>query len=190
MADLRPRTRRTAAVALAATGILIPAAIASAATVTHKSTNHSRITNTSQSTNNSRHLPVQSDNGYDAACGPAADVQAMTMALGMVGLGNVALYTGPGRTGTGCDVITGNGLPIGADFQIRGMKAANVENNTDEPVAVYSDQTDDLDAVVPAGTDSDIAPVDVNFAAYPQGSTPPPDDRGLIPTAVFQFPKG
>jgi hypothetical protein len=184
MADLRPRTRRSAAVTLAATGILAPAAIASAGTVTHK------VTNTSQSSNNSQHLPVQSDNGYDAACGPAADVQAMTMALGMVGLGNVALYTGPGRTGTGCDVITGNGLPIGTDFQIRGMKAANVENNTDEPVAVYSDQTDDLDAVVPAGTDSDITPVDVNFAAYPQGSTPPPDDRGLIPTAVFQFPKG
>ncbi|MEY9929106.1 hypothetical protein ABH926_003746 [Catenulispora sp. GP43] len=176
MADLRPRTRRAAAVALAATGILAPAAFASAATVTHKSTN------------NSRHLPVQSDNGYDAACGPAADIQAMTMALGMVGLGNVALYTGPGRTGTGCDVITGNGLPIGTDFQVRGMTAANVENNTDEPVAVYSDQSDDLDAVVPAGTDSDIAPVDVNFAAYPEGSPPPPDDRGLIPAAVFKFP--
>jgi len=33
----------------------------------------------------------------------------------------------------------------------------------------------------------DIAPVDVNFAAYPEGSTPPPDDRGLIPAAVFKF---
>ena len=34
---------------------------------------------------------------------------------------------------------------------------------------------------------SDLAPVDVNFAAYPEGSTPPPDDRGLIPAAVFKF---
>jgi len=87
MTSLRPRTRRTAAVALAATGILAaPAVIVSAATVTHRTTNHGQS------------LPVQSRNGS-----------------------------------------------------------------------------------------SDIAPVDVNFAAYPEGSTPPPDDRGLIPAAVFKF---
>lgn len=176
MTSLRPRTRRAAAVALTAIGIFAaPAVVASAATVTHRTTNHGQS------------LPVQSQNGYDAACGPAADIQAMTMALGLVGIGDVALYTGPGRTGTGCDVITGNGLPIGTDFQVMGMTAANVDNHADEPVAVYSDQTDNLDAVVPAGTDSDIAPVDVNFAAYPENSTPPPDDRGLIPAAVFKF---
>ena len=176
MAHLRPRTRLAAAVALATAGLLAaPAATASAVTVTV--------------TDQSDHLPVQQINGYDAACGPAADVAAMSMALGLVGIGNVALYTGPGRGGTGCDVITGNGLPTGTDFQVMGMTAANVDNQTDEPLAVYSDRTDNLDAVVPPGTDSDITPVDVNFAAYPAGSTPPPDDRGLIPAAVFQFPK-
>jgi hypothetical protein len=169
MAHLRPRTR-LAAVALATAGVLAaPAATASAATA-------------------SQHLPVQQNNGYYAACGPAADVEGMATALSLAGIGNVALYTGAGRTGTGCDVISGNGLPIATDFQVMGMTAANVDNRTDEPVAVYSDLSDNLDAVVPAGTDADITPVDVNFAAYPVGSNPPPDDRGLIPTAVFQFP--
>jgi hypothetical protein len=181
MASLRLRTRRTAAVAFAATGILAaPAVAASAATVTPKSTTY-------KSTNHSQNLPVQTSNGYNAACGPAADVEAMSLALGLVGIGNVALYTGPGRTGAGCDVISGNGLPIGTDFRIKGMTAANVDNRSDEPVAVYSDQTDDLDAVVPAGADRDITPVDVNYAAYPDGTTPPPDDRGLNATAVFTF---
>ena len=176
MASLRPRVRRAVAVAFAAGGVLAAQAFAaSAATVTP-------VTSHNQS------LPVQTDNGYNATCGPAADIEALTMALGMVGIGNVALYTGPGRTGTGCDVISGNGLPIGTDFQVTGMTAANVDNRSDEPVAVYSDRTDNLDAVVPAGMDSDITPVDVNFAAYPEGSTPPPDDRGLIPAAVFTFP--
>jgi hypothetical protein len=182
MANLRPRTRRAAAVAFAATGVLTaPFAIAAAATGTNHTTHTTRVTNHKQG------LPVQTNNGYNAACGPAADVQAMSMALSLVGIGNVALYTGPGRTGTGCDVISGNGQPIGTDFQVMGMTAANVDNQSDEPVAVYSDTTDNLDAVVPAGADSDITPVDVNFAFYPEGSTPPPDDRGLIPTAVFQF---
>ena len=205
MTDLRlrtprtSRTRRTAAIAFAATGILLApsAALASAASGKHHAEHHAEhyaenhtVHTTRTSTNNSRQLPVQTNNGYNAACGPAADVEAMSMALGLVGIGNVALYTGAGRTGTGCDVITGTGLPIGTDFQIMGMTAANVDNRSDEPVAVYSDTTDDLDAVVPAGADSDITPVDVNFAAYPQGSTPPPDDRGLIPAAVFQFPTG
>ncbi|MEY9856302.1 hypothetical protein ABH935_001906 [Catenulispora sp. GAS73] len=182
MTHPRLRPRRAAAVAFAATGLIAtPAAIAAAATGVNHTTHTTRVTNHSQG------LPVQSNNGYDAACGPAADVQAMSMALGLVGIGNVALYTGPGRTGSGCDVISGNGLPIGTDFQVMGMTAANVDNRSDEPVAVYSDTTDNLDAVVPAGADSDISPVDVNFAFYPEGSTPPPDDRGLVPAAVFQF---
>lgn len=174
MTSLRPRVRRAAALALVAAGVVAVPAAASAAT----STRHA---------NHSRQLPVQQNNGYYAACGAAADVEAMSFALGLAGVGNVALFTGPGRTGLGCDVISGNGLAIGTDFQVMGMTAANVDNRSDEPVAVYSDQTDDLDAVVPAGADSDITPVDVNYAAYPAGSTPPPDDRGLIPTAVFQF---
>lgn len=170
----RPRPRLLAsALALAAVGALAaPAAPASAASGSNASTS----------------LPTQEDNGYYAACGPAADVSAMAFALSLAGVGNVALYTGAGRTGTGCDVITGNGQPIATDFQVMGMTAANVDNHTDEPQAVYSDLTDNLDAVVPAGTDADITPVDVNFAAYPVGTTPPPDDRGLIPTAVFHFP--
>lgn len=182
MADLRPRTRRAAAVALVAAGVLITPAVAAADTGVNRTTHTTRVTNHSQS------LPVQTDHGYDAACGPAADVEAMSMALGLVGIGNVALYTGAGRTGTGCDVITGNGQPIGTDFQVMGMTAANVDNRADEPVSIYSDRTDDQTALVPAGADSDITPTDVNFAFYPEGTTPPPDDRGLIPTAVFKFP--
>ncbi|WP_194923765.1 hypothetical protein [Catenulispora pinisilvae] len=178
MRHLRTRTRLATAVALATTGLLAVQA-ASASAAVH-----------SQRSQSSQHLPVQQNNGYYAACGPAADVTAMATALSLVSIGNVALYTGAGRTGTGCDVISGNGLPIGTDFQVMGMTAANIDNRTNEPVAVYSDLTDNLDATVGAGTDSDINPVDVNFAAYPEGSTPPPDDRGLIPAAVFQFPKG
>lgn len=175
MTSLSARVRRTAAIVLAATGVLgAPAAVVSAATVT-------------KNTNNSKQLPAQSSNGYYAACGAASDIEAMAFALSLAGIGNVALYTGPQRTGRGCDVITGNGLAIGTDFQVTGMTAANVDNHSDEPVAVYSDKTDNLDAVVPAGADDDIAPVEVNFAAYPEGSTPPPDDRGLIPAAVFHF---
>lgn len=178
MVGLSPRTRRAAAVVLAATGVLgAPAVVASATTV-------------SKNANASKQLPAQSSNGYYAACGSAADIGAMAFALSLAGIGNVALYTGPQRTGQGCDVITGNGLAIGTDFQVMGMTAANVDNHSDEPVAVYSDQTDNLDAVVSAGADDDIAPVDVNFAAYPEGSTPPPDDRGLIPAAVFHFKPG
>lgn len=176
MASLRPRTRRAVAIVIAASGIIAtPAVAASAATVTHGTKNHNEG------------LPVQTDNGYAAACGPAIDIEAMSMALRLVGIGNVALYTGPGRTGSGCDVISGNGQPIGTDFQVSGMTAGNVDNRTDEPVAVYSDQTDNLDAIVPAGTDRDITPVDANYAAYPEGTTPPPDDRGLNATAVFKF---
>jgi hypothetical protein len=170
MVHLRPRTRRAAA-AFVALGLLAVPAPAVADTTNHHQGG----------------LPVQQINGFDAVCGTAADIRATTWALGLIGLGNVALYTGPHRTGTACDVLTGNGLPTGTDFQVKGMTAANVENNTDEPVAVYSDQTGNLDAVVPAGTDSDITPVDVNFAAYPAGSNPPPDDKGLVPAAAFKL---
>lgn len=172
MVCLHPRTRRPVVV-FVTLGLLATPAGALADTANHHQGG----------------LQVQQNNGFTAACGPAADIQAMTMAVGLVGLGNVALFTGPGRTGTGCDVITGNGLPIGTDIQIKGLTAANAENNTDEQVAVYSDQTDDRAAIVPAGADSDFTPVDVNFAAYPDGSNPPPDDRGLNAAAVFTFPK-
>jgi hypothetical protein len=175
MTSQRFRIRRAAAVVLAATGVVSVSAVAAATTSV-------------QHPNHSQQLPTQSNNGFYAACGGAADIAAMSFALSLAGVGNVALYTGPQRTGQGCDVISGNGLPIGTDFQVMGMTAANVDNRGDEPVAVYSDTTDNLDAVVPAGADSDITPVDVNFAAYPEGTTPPPDDRGLIPAAVFHFP--
>ncbi|WP_344665400.1 hypothetical protein [Catenulispora yoronensis] len=130
----------------------------------------------------------QHNNGYTAGCGTAEEAEVAAEMLARLGIGDVALFTGPGRTGRGCVVFTGNGQPIGTDFQVAGMTAASVANYTDEPVAVYSDVTDLLDAVVPAGTSADIRPVDVNFASYPVGSTPPPDDRGLNATAVFQFP--
>ncbi|GAA1983571.1 hypothetical protein [Catenulispora subtropica] len=179
---LRPRigTPFAHAVAVAATGVLLCQA-GTAAAVTRGAAD-------TRSGTGSKGLVEQQINGYTDACGPAAAVTVAAEMLSRIGIGNVALYTGPGRTGRGCVVVTGNGQPIGTDFQIMHMTAANVANYTDEPVAVYSDLTDNLDAVVPARTDADITPVDVNFAFYPEGTTPPPDDRGLIPTAVFQFP--
>ena len=178
MVSLRSRSRRVAAVAFAAVGLLAtpvaPGVIAAADT----------------GTDSSQELPVQTDNGYDAVCGPAAGIQALTMALGFVGIGNVALYSGPGRTGSGCDVISGGGQSGDSYFQVKGMTVGNVDNRSAEPVAVYSVSTDKLVTVVPAGGDLDFAPSEVNFAFYPAGGTPPSDDKGLVQAAVFQFEGG
>ncbi|NUR60675.1 MAG: hypothetical protein HOV87_18745 [Catenulispora sp.] len=162
------------------TGLLLCQAGAAAAAAHPRTDSHS--------TGGMRGTVEQQINGYTDACGSAAAITLAAEMLARLGVGSVALFTGPGRTGTGCVVVTGDGQPIGTDFQITRMTAASVANYTDEQVAIYSDLTDKLDAVVPPHSTADIKPVDVNFASYPEGTTPPPDDRGLNPRAVFQFP--
>jgi len=135
-------------------------------------------------------LDVQESGGFLGAQGPAALVASASATLRLGGVGNTALYTGAGETGTGFVVISGNGVQPTTDFQVMGMTAANVENNSTRLDAVYSDDGSELDALVAPGTDSDIAPVDIDYAAYPVGSTPPPDNRGLNPDAQFTFAGG
>ncbi|HWG25809.1 hypothetical protein [Actinospica sp.] len=132
-------------------------------------------------------LIFQDSAGYLGAEGPAAQVKAASAELAAGHVGNTALYTGVGETGTGFLVISGDGLPPTTDFQVMGMTAANVENNSDQLDAVYSDDGSQLDAAVPPNTDMDITPVDIDYAAYPPDYTPPPDNHGLNPTAQFDF---
>ncbi|HET9173085.1 MAG TPA: hypothetical protein VFN97_26895 [Actinospica sp.] len=132
-------------------------------------------------------LTFQDAAGFLGAEGPAVQVERASAALREGGEGNTSLYTGSGATGTGFLVISGNGLPPTFDVQVMGMTAANVENNSDRLDAVYSDDGSQLDAAVPPDTDMDITPVDIDYACYPPGYTPPPDNHGLNPTAVFDF---
>jgi hypothetical protein len=132
-------------------------------------------------------LTFQDSVGYLGAEGPAAQVKQASAALKAGHVGNTALYTGTGASGIGFLVVSSNGLPPTFDFQVIGMTAANVENNSDQLDAVYSDDGSELDAVVAPGSDIDITPVDVDFAAYPPGYDPPPDNHGLNPTAAFVF---
>jgi hypothetical protein len=132
-------------------------------------------------------LTVQESNGYLAALGPAGPVKAAAAALKAAGLGDTALFTGPGGTCDGIVVLTGNGRSQGTDFQVVNMTAADVQNNSTAQDAVYSDASGDLEATVAPGADVGIPPADVDFAAYPVGSTPPPDNRGLNPNAQFTW---
>lgn len=132
-------------------------------------------------------LTVQESGGYLGAEGPAQLVDSTSRDLTALGIGNTALYTGPGETGVGFLVVTGYGVAEGTDFQVMNMTAASVHNAGDAQDAVYSDNSSVLDAVVAPGETTDIPPVDVDFAIYPDGSTPPPDNRGLNPTAQFTF---
>ena len=135
----------------------------------------------------SQGLDVQESDGFLAAEGSAALVRSASETLRDGGVGNTALYTGAGETGAGVVVISGNGVQPTTDFQVMEMTAASVENNSTQRDAVYSDNSSALDAIVAPGTDADITPVDVDYAAYPVGSTPPPDNRGLNPNAQFTF---
>ena len=135
-------------------------------------------------------LTFQDSAGYLGAEGPAAQVKAASAELAAGRVGNTAFYTGAGETGTGFLVISGDGLPPTTDFQVMGMTAANVENNSDQLDAVYSDDGSQLDATVPPKTDMDVTPVDIDYAAYPPGYSPPPDNHGLNPTAEFAFQYG
>jgi hypothetical protein len=131
-------------------------------------------------------LSIQFSGGYLGAEGPAALVESASRDLHEIGIDNTALFTGAGETGTGFLVVSGGHVAEGTDFQVMNMTAASVHNASDAQDAVYSDGGG-LDAVVPAGASADIKPVDVDYAAYPDGSTPPPDNRGLHPTAQFTF---
>ncbi|HTJ71020.1 MAG TPA: hypothetical protein VL551_25985 [Actinospica sp.] len=132
-------------------------------------------------------LTYQDSAGYLGAEGPAADVRAAAARLAAGRVGNTAFYTGPDETGIGFLVVSGDGLPPTTDFQVADMTAVNVENNSDQLDAVYADDGGELDATVPPGTDADVYPVDIDYAAYPPGYQPPPDNRGLNPTARFEF---
>jgi hypothetical protein len=132
-------------------------------------------------------LDVQVADGFLAAEGPAALVETASESLRRGGVGNTALYTGAHKTGSGVVVISGNGVSPTTDFQVVEMTAANIENNSTQLDAVYSDDSSALDALVAPGTDADVTPVDVDYAAYPVGSTPPPDNHGLNPNAQFTF---
>jgi len=135
-------------------------------------------------------LDVQESGGFLGAQGPAALVASASATLRLGGVGNTALYTGAGESGIGFVVISGNGVAPTTDFQVMAMTATSVENNSTQLDAVYSDDGSELDALVAPGTDADITPVDIDYAAYPVGSTPPPDNRGLNPDAQFIFAGG
>ena len=132
-------------------------------------------------------LTFQDSAGFLGAEGPAAQIMHASAALRAGGEGNTALYTGARGTGTGFLIVSGNGQSPTLDFQVIGMTAANVENNSDQLNAVYSDDGSQLDAAIPPGTDMDIPAVDIDYAVYPPGYTPPPDNHGLNPTAEFTF---
>lgn len=132
-------------------------------------------------------LTFQDSAGFLGAEGPAAQIMRASAALRAGGEGNTALFTGARGTGTGFLIVSGDGQPPTLDFQVIGMTAVNVENNSDQLNAVYSDDGSELDAAVSPGTDMDIPAVDVDYAVYPPGYTPPPDNHGLNPTAEFVF---
>ena len=135
-------------------------------------------------------LSVQESAGYLGAEGPAAQITALSESLLAEGIGNSALFTGAGETGEGFLVISGNGLtpPAGSvsqlAFQVMGMTAASITNNSTWLDAVYSDEGPNVANVAP-GVSADFTPVDVDYAAYAPGDTPPPDNRGINPLAQF-----
>ncbi len=134
-------------------------------------------------------LAIQQNNGFIAGTGTAAAVKSAADSLNRLGVGNTALYTGAGRTGRGIVILTGNDQPEGTDFQVLNLTAAHVQNDSRDQDAVYADSGSffDLDATVAPGASVDITPVDVDFALYPPGTTPPPDNRGLNPNAQFSW---
>lgn len=132
-------------------------------------------------------LIVQESNGYYAASGPAAAVKAAVARLTADHVGNTAFYTGAGETGAGIVVLTGNGRSEGTDFRIASLTAASVQNGSTDQDAVYSNAGEGLDVIIAPGASASIPPVDVDFAVYPVGATPPPDNRGLIPNAQFSW---
>jgi hypothetical protein len=178
---LKARTTRTTIAASAVLFLAAPSAVASA------QISSSALFAEVMPLLEQQGLSVQVSDGFLAAEGPAALVETASEALRRGGVGNTALYTGAHETGSGVVVISGNGVLPTTDFQVMEMTAANIENNSTRLDAVYSDNSSALDALVAPGIDADVTPVDVDYAAYPVGSTPPPDNHGLNPNAQFTF---
>ena len=137
-------------------------------------------------------LSVEQSGDYLGVEGPAAQILGLGNALAAEGIGNSALFTGAGETGEGFLVVSGNDLnpPPGGegqiDFQVMGMTAASIANNSSRLDAVYSDTGPNVANVAP-GTSADFTPTDIDYAAYPVGSTTPPDNRGINPIAQFTW---
>lgn len=137
-------------------------------------------------------LNVEQAGYYLGVEGPAAQISGLSNALAAEGIGNSALFTGAAETGEGFLVLSGTdptpppGSESPLDFQVMGMTAASITNNSSRLDAVYSDTGPNVADVAP-GTSADFTPVDVDYAAYPVGSTPPPDNRGIDPTAQFTW---
>ena len=133
-------------------------------------------------------LTIQESHGFIAGTGSAAAVKSAASELTGLGVGNTALYTGAGGTGQGIVILTGNDEPEGTDFQVVNLTAAHVQNDSADQDAVYADNGGGLAATVaPSGSSDLTPPVDVDFAVYPPGTTPPPDNRGLNPSAQFTW---
>lgn len=132
-------------------------------------------------------LTFQISAGLLGAEGPAARIAAASAELRSGHVGTTAFYTGAHETGTGFLIVSGDDVPPLVDFEVLGMTAASVANNSAKLDAVYSDDTSQLAAVVPADSEIDITPVDIDYAVYPLRSTPPPDNRGLNPDVQFTF---
>ena len=178
------RMSRTTSATIAASAVLFLAAPTAVASVQISS---SALFAEAMTVLQQQGLDIQQSGGFLSAEGPAALVRTVSESLMRGGVGNTALYTGTSETGSGVVVISGNGVLPTTDFQIMEMTAANVENNSTQLDAVYSDNSSALDALVAPGTDTNVTPVDVDYAAYPIGSTPPPDNHGLNPNAQFTF---
>ena len=132
-------------------------------------------------------LTFQISAGLLGAEGPAAEVRSASDELRSGHVGTTAFFTGAHESGTGFLIVSGNDVPPLVDFAILGLTAASVVNNTTQLDAVYSDDTSQLAAVVPADSETDITAPDIDYAVYPLGSTPPPDNRGLNPDVQFTF---
>lgn len=184
-----PRTPRTAHVPRALPSALVVLTLAVTVTAAPTATASAAFTEAMPMLQKDG-LDVQESDGFLGAQGPAALIASASATLRLGGVGNTALYTGAGETGTGFVVISGNGVAPTTDFEVMAMTAASVENNSTQLDAVYSDDGSELDALVAPGTYSDITPVDIDYAAYPVGATPPPDNRGLNPDAQFVFAGG
>jgi hypothetical protein len=193
MTSLRTTFAACAGLALAGTAVLLAAPGAAAAAAPADSpARPAAAQGAARALLDQSGLIVQQAGGYLGVEGTAAQIRGLGGALAAEGLGNSALFTGAGETGEGFLVLSGNDLtpPPGSEsqlaFQVMGMTAASITNNSSWLDAVYSDSGPNAADVAP-GTSADFTPVDVDYAAYPAGSTTPPDNRGIDPTAQFTW---
>jgi hypothetical protein len=190
------RTTLAACAGLALTGSVVllaaPGAAAAAAADSPAQPQAQAVRGAARALLDQSGLIVQQAGGYLGVEGPAAQISGLGAALAAQGLGNSALFTGAGETGEGFLVLSGEDPtpPPGSEsqlaFQVMGMTAASITNNSSWLDAVYSDSGPNVANVAP-GTSADFTPVDIDYAAYPAGSTSPPDNRGIDPTAQFTW---